>query len=49
MINKINVLDYIPFGINNAITTKELSKLLGKNEKNITRNINYLKKTGEYI
>lgn len=49
MINKINVLDYIPFGINNAITAKELSKLLGKNERDITRNIHYLRKTGEFI
>ena len=49
MINKINILDYIPFGVNNAITAKELSTILGKNERDITKNIHYLRKKGEFI
>ena len=48
--NKPLVLtDYLSVGEENAITTKELSRLLGWCERDITIQINALRKKGEFI
>lgn len=41
--------DYLSVGEENAITTKELSRLLGWCERDITIQINALRKKGEFI
>ena len=46
---KINLIDFLSTGESEAITTQELSKLLGWNKREITLYINALRRSGEVI
>ena len=45
----LNLTDYLSIGEQNAITAKELARLLGLNEREITYTVNALRKKGVLI